>query len=259
MNKFLLIIGIFLSCQLLASDEIAIKGKISDQLKHTPISFAHIYIPQKNVGTASNLSGEFSFELSAIDSLVVSAIGYEQQVIHLSDSVYKDQLELNIQLIPKTYKLAEVVIKPYPSYEELKRIILDYQMTPEELAIAELNKAFQKNLAMLSRRSNDLDHRDSDGGISIGSPITAMYNLFSRRAKNEKKYQQLLLADQTKFKVQERLSFEIVSRLTGLKDKEEIDEFIAYCNFPDSLVLGSTDIQLYDLITTYFKRYCASN
>lgn len=253
----LVFVGVLISTQIYADEPILIKGIVKDQLTNRPISFAHIYIPELNLGTASNLQGEFKFELNVPDSLVVSAIGYEKQVIQLSDSIDKRKLELNIRLIPKVYSLAEIEIRPFPTYEEFKRAILEYEMTPEELASDQLYKAFRKNLAMLSRRSNDLDHRESDGGISIGSPITAMYNLFSRRAKNEKKYRQLLLADQTKLKVQERLSFEVVSRLTGLKDKKEVDDFIAYCNFPDSLVLGSSDIQLYTLITQYFKAYSA--
>lgn len=254
----LTLVNTLISAAIFASEPIVVKGMVIDQKSGLPISFAHIYIPELNLGTASNLQGEFKFEIETVDSVLVSAIGYSQQVIYLSDSILNNNLELNIELIPKAYELAEVKIRAYPTYSELKRGILDYEMTPEELNMDAAMKAFEKNMAMLARRSRPLDHMQDRGGFSIGSPITAIYKLFSRYAKNEKKLRRLLIADHTKKKVGERLSFKVISTLTGLKNEKEVADFIEYCNFNDSIVIAATEIQLYELIVERYRAYTMS-
>jgi hypothetical protein len=243
------------STQLSANQQIKIKGLVNDARTGLPISFAHIYIPQRNVGTASNMQGEFRFELLPFDSISISAIGYDAQVVYLTDSIFEKKIELNIKLIPKVYDLAEVQIRPFPTYQELKRKILDYEMTDEEIQMAELQKAFQKNMAMLAKGSSRLDGMDDAGGIRIGGPITAIYNLFSKHAKNQKKYYKLIKADKTKLAVAKRVNFEVVSRLTGLKDEEKVNEFIAYCSFSDDYILAATDIDLYKQISYLYDQY----
>lgn len=241
--------------QLQVYSQVIIKGLIKDQKSRLPISSANIYIPEKRMGTASNMYGEFKFELDPIDSILISAIGYESQLIYLNDSVDKKSIELNIDLVPKTYDLTEVVIRPFPTYEQFKREILDYKMTPEEINAKALQEAFKRNLAMLSRNSKPIDYLDDRGGISLGSPVTAIYKLFSRNAKNEKKYNKLLIADRIKSNIGERLNFEVVSKLTGLKDEKEVNDFIVYCNLPDVFVLACTDIQLYNRIMECYREY----
>ncbi len=238
-----------------AQEKIKINGRINDHKNGQPISFAHIYIPELSIGTASNLQGEFKFEIEKVDSLTVSAIGYENKVIYLKDSLYENRLDINVSMIPKAYELAEIKIRAYPTYSELKRGILEYEMTPEELNLDAAMKAFERNMAMLSRRTKALDRMDDKGGLSLSGPVTAIYNLFSRHAKNEKKYRKILLADETKKKVGERLNFEIITTLTGLKDENEIADFIEFCNFSDVFVLAATDMQLYKSIIERYKEY----
>lgn len=255
LGKIFIIIAVLISFQFHVYSQIIIRGIVKDQKSGLPISFANIYIPEKRMGTASNMYGEFKFELDPIDSIFISAIGYESQLIYLNDSAYKESIELNIDLLPKTYDLAEVVIRPFPTYEQFKREILNYKMTPEEINSKALQEAFRRNLAMLSRNTKPIDYMDDTGGISLGGPVTAIYKLFSRDAKNEKKYNKLLIADRIKLNIGQRLNFEVVSKLTGLKDEKEVNDFIAYCNLPDVFVLACTDIQLYNRIMECYREY----
>jgi len=255
LSKIFITMALLISLQLHLIGQVIIKGIVKDQKSGLPISFANIYIPEKRMGTATNLYGEFKFELDPIDSMLISAIGYESRLIYLKDSVNNGSIEINIDMVPRTYDLTEVVIRPFPTYEQFKREILNYKMTPEELNAKALQEAFRRNLAMLARKTSPTDYLDGRGGISLGSPVTAIFKLFNRDAKNEKKYNKLLLADKTKLKVGERLNFEVVSKLTGLKDEKEVNDFIAYCNLPDAFVLACTDIQLYNRIMECFQEY----
>ncbi|MBU1013363.1 MAG: carboxypeptidase-like regulatory domain-containing protein [Bacteroidetes bacterium] len=255
LSKIFISIAVLISLQSHLIGQVIIQGIVKDQKSGQPISFANIYIPEKRMGTATNLYGEFKFELSPIDSMLISAIGYESRLIYLNDSVYNESIEINIDLVPRIYDLTEVVIRPFPTYERFKHEILNYEMTPEEINAKALQEAFRRNLAMLSQNTKPIDYLDDRGGISLGSPVTAIYKLFSRDAKNEKKYNKLLIADKIRLKVGERLNFEVVGKLTGLKDEKEVNDFIAYCNLTDAFVLACTDIQLYNRIMECFQEY----
>lgn len=92
----------------------SVGGKLTDSLTGDPLSYASVYFKQSFFGTLSNLEGEFFLENDPDffdDSLVVSLIGYETQIVppgKLVDSI-------TIALVPKTYALKEVVILPKPA------------------------------------------------------------------------------------------------------------------------------------------------
>lgn len=115
----LALLGI-LSLNLIAQNEGKITGKIVDANTGLPIEFANIYSNISGQGTISNNEGVFLYKtlngLSA-DSLVISNIGYRS--IRLSISMLLNSPEEVIDLIPVTYTLNEVSIKPLPEAKEI--------------------------------------------------------------------------------------------------------------------------------------------
>jgi pimeloyl-ACP methyl ester carboxylesterase len=90
-----------------------LKGFIRDRKSNLPLPYVNIGIPEKDVGTTSNIKGEFELALSesnATDTLRISMIGFETRVIFLKDVFKKQKLNLNIQLLEKTNELTEVVV-----------------------------------------------------------------------------------------------------------------------------------------------------
>ncbi|MCP4551356.1 MAG: carboxypeptidase-like regulatory domain-containing protein [Bacteroidetes bacterium] len=235
--------------------QIIIRGIVKDKNTQEPVSFAHIYIPEKNVGTVSDVEGEFKFKLSSIDSIVISAVGYEYQVIYFNDSVFNNELKLNISLIPKVYELAEVRINPYPNYIEFKRSILDYEMTSEEISIHALNNSLHRKRASSSRRPDPLYQYKFSVGLLISSPVSAVSNIFSRWAKHQIKYQMLLMSDKLELEVKSKFNPEIVKSLTGMIDDDKITDFMNFCSFHDELILESSLFDLCDRIKECYKEY----
>ena len=91
---------------------IDLKGKITDSETGEPVSFAHLGICGKTIGTVANDVGEYVFHLknfTASDTLCASAIGYERFKIDLGSLEHMNTL--NIELKPQTKMLSEVVIK----------------------------------------------------------------------------------------------------------------------------------------------------
>ena len=88
-------------------------GKIISKGNQTPVEYANIGIPNKNIGTTSDASGNFSINLPAQfnnDTLRISCIGFETKNILIRDLV--SSKTNYVELSEKTYNLSETVIIP---------------------------------------------------------------------------------------------------------------------------------------------------
>lgn len=95
----------------------AYSGKLVDKHSGVPILYANIGISNKNIGTVSNAKGEFKLELNSTedyDTLFISCIGYERKSYLISNfkNSYRSSNQIIIELQPKVYELAEVVVRP---------------------------------------------------------------------------------------------------------------------------------------------------
>ena len=89
-----------------------IQGQISDANTGTPLSFAHISLQDKGIGTLSNAEGAFELRLDAVhsnDSLVISYIGYKSATLSCANAINQFN---TIQLQPLSQMLSEVIVKP---------------------------------------------------------------------------------------------------------------------------------------------------
>lgn len=87
-----------------------LKGEIVNE-EGQPIAYAHIGFEGDKIGTVSNMSGEFSLEISGISKtnvLIVSTIGYETQRF-LYDHLPKSG-NLKIVLIKRVYSSEEIEV-----------------------------------------------------------------------------------------------------------------------------------------------------
>ncbi len=91
---------------------IAIRGVVVDEDTGEPVSFAHIGICGRSIGTVANDNGEYLFNIPDYvidDTLCASAIGYE--TFRMEVSILKDMNTLKIGLRPQISLLNEVLIK----------------------------------------------------------------------------------------------------------------------------------------------------
>lgn len=244
-----------------------IRGIIIDKITQTPISFAHIHIPEKNMGTASDLYGSFNFELEFIDTLNITAVGYYSKVVILSEVVLKKKVDLTIELIPRVYELEGVTIFPYLSYEEFKRAILNYELSLEQRIEEENLEILARNLSMLASKNNPLDYlSDEVQGFRMKGPVSALYDIFSREAKLERKLLKFIardlqqeLLDQQQTRIKERFNSTVVSKLTGLSNPDQINGFMDFCSFHDELILNTSEYHFYSRVVECYQEYLAEN
>ena len=83
--------------------------RVDDCETKEPISFAHIGIAEKSVGTISNEKGFFSLDIpvqNMHDTLTISFIGYKTKLIPIK------KIKSNIELCPDNVLLKEIVVRP---------------------------------------------------------------------------------------------------------------------------------------------------
>lgn len=108
-SLLLLLISISLSGQ--------IRGRVSDKSTGQPIPYANVFLKDKPIGATTDMKGDFEIKTNIENNeLIVSAIGYESQLINGHDSNF------TILLIPKTYELSEIKIRPK---KNISKLIID--------------------------------------------------------------------------------------------------------------------------------------
>jgi len=108
MKQFLVVFILFPLYSLGQNLEIS----VSDIETNEPLPFANIYFKKSGIGASSPMDGRAYFRQSDIlnkDSIVVSYIGYDKQVLFFSKENTNGFIA--IELTPSSQTLSEVVVK----------------------------------------------------------------------------------------------------------------------------------------------------
>ena len=109
--KWIIPLIFFLIHSDLYSQQIFVKGKITDSETGEGVSFAHIGICGKSIGTVANDNGDYEFHIPdhvQNDTLCATAIGYETFMIPVMD--LQGRSAFDILLNPQTNYLDDILI-----------------------------------------------------------------------------------------------------------------------------------------------------
>ena len=203
-----------------------IKGKVVDRDSNSIMPFVYIINKSNGSGTMSDNDGNFSLLLKVEDTLLCSYVGYAKLIIPFKNlikqnsGIYKvvmTQMPINLGMVTVT----AFNVKPYER---------NY-----------MNKIIDES------KIKKLDY--------FGSPITALYMQFSKEGKQIRKlakiFEDLLIEEQ----VQQKLSAEILRKLTG-DDKIDYYAFRRYCyTCNDYFIITHDGIELYSKVMECYKRW----
>ena len=102
----------FIISQITFSQE-KISGIVLNSENKQPIEYVNIGIPGKEIGTVSNLNGDFSLQIPAEnknDTLIFSCIGFEPLVVNLTNLSNNHKKEFFLK--EKFYNLSEITVRP---------------------------------------------------------------------------------------------------------------------------------------------------
>jgi hypothetical protein len=187
--------------------------------------FYNVFIINKSAGRGvfGKPDGTFSITVNPGDSLYFNVTGYETiKMKALADSSCRHEFRAYLKLVE--YKKDEVVVYPIKSLTQIKE-------ERERLAQTET--------------------RIVTGYQSLQSPITALYQEFSRRERMKKKVAELQFLDQMEQVVKELLRVYISYDIIDLDETEFLD-FVIFLNLNEEFLKTASD---YDLIIYIKEKY----
>ncbi len=208
-----------------AQELITINGRVS--AGSVDRNFYDLMIVNKRTrsGTFGNADGTFTVQAWKTDTLMIGSIGHQTMLISMADSVYKERYEVQLRLRPISVQLAEVVILPERTLREIQKDI------------------------------DRLGYKESDYRISsvnaFESPITWLYQEFSRRERSKRLVAQLENEDRKRELLKELLTKYVAYDIINLND-EAFDDFIDFLNVPDQVIKG---LSQYEFLLYVKKRY----
>jgi hypothetical protein len=138
-----------------------------------PVPDAHVISKRKLWGNISNKDGRFKMYVDPYDTLMITSIGFSTRIFILNDSVRNMDVPIAITMEKDTVLINEVVIHAYWDYEVFKQLIIEMPPLNLDQFYPDMNE-------------DPLMYRQM-GPYTIGGPIQALYNVFNRSARLQRK------------------------------------------------------------------------
>ena len=199
-----------------AQSIVSINGQAYDRESKLPLPKLMIINKRTNIGTFADAEGKFSISAYQTDTIMLSALGFKLKKICLKDSIAKKTYFLTIPLEKLYFTLKEISVFAPRSLNEI-------QIDIDKLGI-------KKNYS-------------ATGIGAIESPITFLYERFSKFAKSKQKVAEWENEDFKRDILKDLFRLYIKHDIIDLSE-EEFDAFIQYLNLSDSFMQNSTQLEL---------------
>jgi len=207
-------------------DKVLFTGKVIDTLR--PQNFYNLMIINRTTGRGvfGQPNGSFSLYVSNGDSLSISVKDYPMvNMVVSADS--NCQFVRKIYIEGKPQELEEVIVRPIKSLEEIKE-------EREALAMRET--------------------RMVTGIEVLQSPITALYQAFSKKEQNKRWIAEQEFKDDQRRIVKELLRTYVSYEIIDLSE-EDFDDFIEFLNINESFLKTATEMELITFIKDKFEHF----
>ncbi len=204
----------------------------------------HVINKTQNMGTVSDEYGAFTITANVNDSVQFSAIGYAKLTIAVRDSMYSNTRI--VKLTPVAYPLSEVDIGILSTYEKFRRDMM-----------AKEAEQMQNIAPLISKYEIYIPPLPNQGGINIpglGSPVTFLYNLWSKEGKHQRYYLSVVNGTAEYIIVGDKFNGLQVHRLTGLEN-DELVKFMSYCQFTKEYLLLASEAEINRMIMLKYNEY----
>lgn len=179
-------------------------------------------------GFFAGATGSFNVTVYKNDTIIIGAAGYTNEKICFKDSVTKEEFFVRVYMEKLTVQLKEV------------RII-----APRDL------DAIQKDIEKLGYKKSDYMLSGVD---AVSSPITFLYEQFSRRERAKRHVAEMRNDDLKRDLLKELLAKYVANEVINLNDNE-FDDFIDYCNVSDEFMKNSTQYEFIMYIKRKYEFY----
>jgi hypothetical protein len=207
------------------TEKIRVKGTVYDPENRGAIPNLMVVNKRTQQGFFGYNSGDFDLEALKTDTLIIAATGFATMQVCFRDSLPASVYTLRLALKKMQVNHAPVDIFTNRDLDEIQRDI-------EKLG-------YDKGDYML------------EGVDAFESPITALYQAFSRRERNKREVAEMRNNDNRRALLKELFRKYVDNDIIQL-DNNEFDEFIDFCGVSDEFLKSSTQ---YDFIMYIKKRF----
>lgn len=185
----------------------------------------------------TNVDGLVTIFYEPESEITICHLVYDTLIIMPSDFEGREDLVFYLQ--PRTYDLREVKFSILG-----ERSLFDRKFLSNDLGKSDEEKVREKlRIIEMKKELVGLD-RSAQGGVVLGSPITYLYDRFSKSGRERREYAMLLARDKQRKENGKKFDDFVVSTLTSFKD-EELARFKAFCSFHPSFIDMIDDLTLY--------------
>ena len=207
-------------------DQVLLTGRVEDSLN--PQSFYNLMIVNRTRGKGvfGQPNGHFSVYTNEGDSISISVKGYPMIGFRIrADENCQFKYQKFIEL--KATEMKEVLIKPLKTLNQIKE-------ERQELSMRET--------------------RQVTGIEMLQSPITALYQTFSKKEKNKRWIAEQEFKDNERKVVQELLRLYVAYDIINLTE-EEFDDFIIFLNINETFLKTATEMELITFVQDKFEHF----
>ena len=165
------------------------KGRVLSSETKSGIGFVNVGIINKNIGTVTDINGDFSIPLDADydnDSIRFSMIGYESKTFLVSH--FKENSQNPIYLTPRSYSLQEVKV----TYHKAKKIRLGSPVTSDELRSGFAYNDLGSELGIKIHVKGQVKLTDLNLNVAICTYDSVTYRLNIYQSANQTEYKNIL-------------------------------------------------------------------
>lgn len=226
--KFLLLIIALCFTTLVSAqcETVLFKGKVTDTLRQQ--SFYNMMIVNRTTGKGvfGQPNGSFSVYVSDGDSVTISIKGYD--LINVKIKADENcRFVVDYSIVGKPYEFEEFVVRPIKSLQQIR----------EE----------REALVMVETRT-------VTGIETLQSPITALYQAFSKTERNKRKIAEWKYKDSQRDILKELLRTYVAYDVVNLTE-EEFDDFIYFLNMDPDFLRTATEWELIEFIKGKYEHF----
>ncbi|MEM7162339.1 MAG: hypothetical protein AAF487_07835 [Bacteroidota bacterium] len=209
-------IGAGCNALLCQNTSVKIKGFASDKENGNKLINILVVNKSNGNGTFGDRFGNYTMNVGKNDSIVISAIGYSSYIFSLKDSTLKSVYTISPQLKKPVVYLRPVTIIAERELEEIEKDIQELGYSRQDYMVS---------------------------GIDVlQSPITFLYQAFSKRERSKRKLAELVNEERKRDLLKELFRKYVDYHIINLED-HEFDEFIDYCNVSEEFLKSTSQYE----------------
>ena len=217
----------FLICMDAKGQELVVKGQVITK-SGQPVAGAMVVNRRTYTGQFGNSTGEFKIKILQTDTLSVGAFGMRSQSITFSDSLPKNEYSITVVLDGLQVEVGTAEV-----------------FAPRDL------KEIYKDIDGLGFEESDYRLSGID---ALSSPITFLYERFSKREQSRRLALELQNADRRRELLKELFQKYVDYDIIQLDD-DQFDEFISFLNVDDDFLKSSSQYNFLLYVKDRFSAY----